>query len=213
MVQSPTTSAVLKALECAWTAIQREHPEVPDVVLVVGRNAKLNGQYMHHGWHAKAAESAIPEVLITGERLGEGAELVLQTMLHEAAHSLNATRGIQDTSNNGSRHNRKFVAAASELGLYWPDDAEPSNTHGYSAVKLSDTAKTKFAKVIEDLDAAITMHVKRGILGGLTGPKAKSRNNVKTECDCGRILRMSRKVLEEGSVVCGLCDAPFSEVL
>ena len=42
--------------------------------------------------------------------------------------------------------------------------------------------------------------------------KKQGTRLIKLECECGRILRVSRKVGEEGGIICGLCDSIFMEI-
>lgn len=248
---SATGSLIVAALEAAWAAIQKTTPDLPDVVFItgtglMGRGAKW-GHYRPHGWATRAetgdhdhadddalvrfhADGRRPEVFIAGERLASGADLTLQTLLHEAAHALNAARGEKGTSKEGRYHNRTFVAAAEELGLAWPENAQADATIGFSAVVLTDAARERFAEVIANLDAAIHvfldtfagMRLDKGAQGGdglakgaLPGgapAKPKSRNNPRALCACEtpRLIRASRKVLEEAPIVCGLCNEPFT---
>lgn len=244
----PTGSAIIAALEAAWAAVQERVTDLPDVVFITGtgtmaRGAKW-GHYRGHGWavrsacpegceHAHEGESLVrfhgtdrkPEVFIAGERLASGADLTLQTLLHEGAHALNAARGESGTSKEGRYHNRTFLGAAEEMGLRF--EGQPDATIGYSAVVLTEEARETYARVIEDLDAAIAVYLDTfaGLslsgaaqggdgtsapLGG-SAPKAKSRNNPKAVCGCEepRILRASAKVLAEGPILCGLCREEF----
>ena len=245
----PTGSAVISALEAAWAAIQDRTPDLPEVVFIsgtglMGRGAKW-GHYRGHGWAVRTecpegcqdhdhedglvrlhAEGRKPEVFIAGERLASGAEMTLQTMLHEGAHALAAARGEKDTSKEGRYHNRTFLGLATEMGLRF--EGQPDPTIGYSAVVLSEEAREEYAEVIEALDAAIRVYM--DTFAGLSlgtaaqggdgvsvapgtgsAPKAKSRNNPKAVCGCEepRILRASKKVLAEGPILCGLCREEF----
>lgn len=205
---------------------------------LMGRGAKW-GHYRGHGWAVRGAavehteDGALvifdeagrkPEVFVAGERLASGAANTLQTVLHEGAHALAEVREERDTSKEGRYHNRTFLALATELGLAFEGD--PSPTIGYSAVVLTDEAREDYAEVIERLDAAIALYLDTfaglrlggdsdggGEAGGKTllpRSKAKSRNNPKLVCGCGRIIRASKSVLAEGPIVCGLCGDEFA---
>src|SRR5215472_12882687 len=108
-------SRIITALERAWAAIRQRHPEIPAVVVITGSATAQAGTprgYQRRGHHwperwvtgDQDGERA-PELFIAGELLdGPGAgRLVVEVMLHEAAHALAAGRGIKDTSAAGNR--------------------------------------------------------------------------------------------------------------
>jgi hypothetical protein len=128
---SPTTATagapgpmqgLLAVLEHAWAAIRAHHAEIPPVIMLIGSGSDRGGVLRKLGhfaarrWRlADGAERS--EILLAGEGLDRSPELVLATLLHEAAHALAFARGIRDTSNAGRYHNRRFAAVAIELGL------------------------------------------------------------------------------------------------
>jgi hypothetical protein len=106
------TAAMVDALETAWAAIQRVHPDVPDVVLTIGSGTvgrpagKVTlGHFAPDRWERVGGKA--PELFIGGEGLSRGAPDVLATLLHEAAHGAAHRRGIKDTSRQGRYHNTK----------------------------------------------------------------------------------------------------------
>src|SRR4029453_3856781 len=113
-------SRLVAALEHAWTAILTQHPEVPQVVIVVAsgsdpRSRRLNlGHFAAGRWQLTDPNQPTdrPEVLVSGEGLQRGPVEVLGTLLHEAAHGLAHARSIQDTSRQGRYHNRRYAALA-----------------------------------------------------------------------------------------------------
>ena len=127
-------SRIIAALEHAWAAIQDQHPDVPDVVIVTGAGSNQKGtpegyQLRGHHWPERWVLDGqdgqrAPELFIAGELLAAGGRAVVEVMLHEAAHALATRRGIKDTSAAGNRyHNKRFVALAAELGLRGPGRA------------------------------------------------------------------------------------------
>lgn len=237
-----TGSEVVKALEVLWTAIRKRHPELPDVVIITG-SAISNGMAWAHFWRErwedKNDKSRRPEMFISGERLACGAELTLQSMLHEAAHALAFVRDEQDTSRQGRWHNMIFVGMAEELGLEYPhlnDKGKPNAdaSIGFSAVTLKDETKIQYKAEVEKLDSAISVYLenpfdvsatvntgngsdgthriaKRGTLGGSKSP---SRNNVKYVCECEpkpRVMRMAPSTFEIAPITCGECEQEFHE--
>src|SRR5688572_1100014 len=215
-----TGSEVVKALEVLWTSIRKRHPELPDVVLITG-SAISNGMAWAHFWRERWEDrtdsTKRPEMFISGERLACGAELTLQSMLHEAAHALACVREEQDTSRQGRYHNKTFVKIAEELGLEYAHEA-PNTTIGFSAVTLREETKVTYKVEIEKLDTAIKVYLNDPLLVGIAGlgtggdgsngsggdgthriakrgtykTTTVSRNNVKYVCECEkpRVMRM-----------------------
>jgi hypothetical protein len=125
----PTLTPLLAALDALWARVRLLHPDVPHVILTVAtgqdgmRPVTKWGHFWRDRWITGAAPNAetprprAPEVMLAGERLRDGTEAAVETVLHEAAHALNYAREVEDTSRQGRFHNRKFKAAAEELGL------------------------------------------------------------------------------------------------
>ena len=199
-------SAVVAALERAWTTIRTRHPEVPQAVVILGAGSEARkglfklGHFAAARWHVNGDRRA--EVLVSGEGLQRGARDVLDTLLHEAAHGLAHARDVKDTSRQGRYHNRHFARLAAELGL----DVACDPKIGWSLTTVPDQLATVYAEQLADLDAALTLW---RYAEQQTGQTSTSRNLLACQCPCGRKLRTSRKTLEEGPVLCGLCDEPF----
>ena len=200
-------SAVVAALETCWTAIRAHHPDVPEVVVILGAGSEARrglfkwGHFAAARWHVAGANR--PEVLVSGEGLNRGARAVLATLLHEAAHGLATTRGVKDTSRQGRWHNRRFAALARELGLAVTED----RTTGWSQTRLTDQLAGRYAEQLAGLDAALGLwrHAERQ-----HGPAAGSRNLLACACACGRKLRVAAATLEQAPILCGGCEEPFT---
>jgi hypothetical protein len=239
-----TGSELIKALEAAWKAIIAKNLDVPEVLMITGSGLDLMGAKWAHFWRErwedKNDKSKRAELFISGERLACGAELTMQSLLHEAAHAIAAVREEQDTSRGNRYHNMIFVEICRELGLDYQhtkvnakgkEVLDPDTTHGFSAVTFTEAGKARYAAEIKALDAAIKTYLPgfgdSSTTGGTTTggttiriPRAKtptttvSRNNIKAVCGCDkpRILRMSRTAFETAEVTCGACDKSFEEV-
>src|SRR5207244_4230140 len=70
---------------------------------------------------------------------------------HEAAHGVNASRGIKDTSRGGRYHNQRFARTAREVLL----DVQPMPPYGFARTGLTPAAEDRYASTIERLGAAI----------------------------------------------------------
>jgi hypothetical protein len=228
-LDNATGSTVVRLLEKVWARIREDHVDLPEVIIITGSGlvgASKWGHFRADGWKVREEGSALrkDELFLAGEALAKGAAQVLQTMLHEAAHTLAKVRGQQDTSRQGRWHNAKFKELAAEMGLEHKA-AQADSSHGFSFVTLTETTKARYADLLAELDTEIrlTCHLPAW-LGGedekdggekITGKPTKgggsTSNNVKAVCRCEkpRIIRVSRTVLEEAGIMCRDCDSDF----
>lgn len=229
-------SRIVREIEAAWKAIQANCPDVPDVVVCTGtgQGPKGSAKWAHfwaNRWvtDPKTSERK-PELFVAGELLGETGRRIMQTLLHEAAHGVNYTRGEQGTNVNG-RHNKTFVKAAVELGLIWPEGQKPHGTHGFSQVEITDETAEKYADTIAALEKAhlayltwITATTKtgtetgeggeggetptggRGSRGGTRGGK---RIIVVCECEDADPFPITPARLARKVILCGDCREPY----
>lgn len=236
-----TGSQIIKAVEDALTAIRKIHPEVPDMIIITGSGLSGGNSKWAHFWRdrwtERMADDSVTdkraELFIAGERFACGAELTLQSLLHECAHALAAAADEQDTSRQNRYHNKTFVKFANMLGLDYMHES-PDPMIGFSAVDLTEEAKVTYKDVIAKLDKAIKVQLDDPIISILKGlgsggagtggnrikrgtlpktPKAPSRNNVKYVCKCEkpRVMRMAPSVFEIASISCGECGEHFEE--
>jgi len=208
-------SRLVAALERAWAAIRANHPDVPEVVIVVaagsdrrGRRPLTLGHFAAGRWQLgpadqHAATTARAEVLVGGEGLQRGAVDVLGTLLHEAAHGLAFARGIGDTSRQGRYHNRRYAQLAGELGLA----VEHVDPIGWSATSVPAETADAYDQTLSELGAALVLW-RRAELAGPPGAGA-DRNGVACVCSCGRRVRVARSTFQAGPILCGLCGQPF----
>lgn len=218
-----TASAVVRACEAAWADVQQHHPEVPEAVIVLGSGVERGRLVkLGHWWGGRwlADGQVRGEVLLAGEALHLPAEQVFEVLLHEAAHGLNAARGIKDTSRGGRYHNQRFAETAREVQL----TVRAMPPYGLAQTSLSADAVDRYGPTIERLGEAIRIarQLERGVqIGaegeqGIEGQLGGNRDGSKTKsapaasCGCGRKLRMAPSVLARGPVVCGVCGSEFS---
>ena len=113
---------------------------------------RLRGHHWPERWVTDPAERRMPELFMAGELLAAGGRAVLEVMLHEASHALAVVRGIKDCSAEGNRyHNKRFVAAATEMGLRGPD--RPEKVIGWSDCRITDETAAAYGDVISAIDS------------------------------------------------------------
>ena len=221
-----TASALVAACEQAWAEIQRHHPDVPHAVVVLGSGIERGRLVkLGHWWGGRwlADGEVRGEVLLAGEALHLPAEQVFEVLLHEAAHGLNASKGVKDASRGGRYHNKRFQATAELVGL----DVAAMPPYGWANTTLTaDTVETysdaidrlgdamRIARAIERPAALGSEQTEAGGVGASSdnersGEEAGPRRSGAAVCGCGRRMRMAPTVLAAGPVLCGLCGSEF----
>jgi archaellin len=231
-VQNHTGSTVVTILEKVWARIREDHPELPEVVIITGSGEGSKwGHFRADSWKIQEEGATIKrhELFLASEALAKGPFQVLQTMVHEAAHTLSRVRGVQDTSRQGRWHNAQFRSAAEEMGLAHKGTTA-DKTHGFAFVTLTESTKARYADLIEELGREIRLTGHLPVwLGGdaeeddnggerMTGkPKGEDdkkphSGSLKATCECPEpiIIRLSRKVLDMGVVRCDDCERLFT---
>ena len=232
--EDTTGSAVVRLLEKVWARIRQDHPELPEVVIVTGSGMIGGSRWGHFradGWKIQEEGAAVRkhELFLAGEALAKGARQTLQTMIHEAAHTLARVRDLKDTSRQGRWHNQTFRKLAEEMGLEHKRD-QADKSHGFSFVTLTETTIARYADLLAELDREIRLVINLPLwLGGTqdedeteggekigggkkpTKGEGSTSNNLKCVCRCEtpRIIRVSRKVLEEAGIMCRECGEDF----
>lgn len=223
-------SVVVAAIEDLWSAIQRRHPDVPDVVVTLGagtigtpRGAVRLGHFAASRW-VDARGGATHELFVAGEGLAQGAVEVAGTLLHEAAHAVAHSRGIKDTSRQGRYHNRRFRALTEGLGL----SIHEVPGIGWSGTDIPTATAAEYVTEVATLARAIRAY-RRGEGGQVLTPPAgpgaqgggatadedaarapKNGYSLSCECETPRKVRVSRAVALAGPIICGLCGQPFT---
>ena len=214
---------LIVALARVWAAIRARHPEVPAVVLLAAPNPHSNQNVLGHfaalRWSPKGqpAQPAQHEVIVVAEHLNRRPEDIVATLLHEAAHAMNFARGIKDCSAS-QYHNQRFKAAAEELGLVVTQVPH----YGFALTQMPPETAALYAAETEGL-SSVLIH-RRGTAASVPippkGPDGegdegeKGKDNsigrmIKAVCECGYIIRASRKVLAATTVTCSCCGRPF----
>jgi hypothetical protein len=201
--------------------VQRAYPDAPDVTIVVKRDERAWGHTtVAKTWAPSHAEDdpRSYELMISGENLRRGAEAVVGTLLHEAAHARNLANGVLDCDVNG-RHNVRFKTTAEAHGL----SVEQAGWHGWTKTELTDEGRTRWARMIKTVDAGLRKSAvampHRGRSGAAVPPtsggaatprKRGNRNLLKATCECGHSIRVSQGVLDAAEPTCSACGEPFT---
>ena len=170
------SSLVVMGLEKAYEDIRARHPDAPPVVIALAGSRSRRGHFAANRWERN--ESGVAELFIAGERLRDGAQGVLATLLHETAHGLASTRGIPDTSRGGRYHNRRYKLLAEEVGLH----VERAPSIGWSDTSLTPETIDDYASDIGRVDRGAahvaTPRAGRPNHGRETWPLPSARVNV-----------------------------------
>lgn len=210
------TLKLTEALYSAWSAIRKQHPEIPDAVIVVGAGSDKSGLKFGHfatsRWIHKTTQQRYGEIFIGGEGLARGGRATIGTLIHESAHALADLRGVKDTSRQGRYHNTKFRSLAEELGIDVAQDA----TIGWSVTTVPDATASVYARQIAALDKAIVAtrasdYMPRGRGGEDETPKNTNGFSLHCDCDPPRKIRISRVCREAGAITCQVCESEFNE--
>jgi hypothetical protein len=195
-------STLTKALEQAHEIIKQE-TGAPRVTILVTRDLKgRKGHFTHfQPWHANG--EAFNEIAFNLEHFTNAKEL-LSTLIHEVAHSLNYSNGIQDTSAN-QYHNAKFKAQAEALGLKTIE----IKGKGHAATELTEFGAKRWKKALSILEKALELTALSN--EGNAKPKGRNTNLLKAVCQCDepKTIRASRGVIDSG-IRCDECQMRFS---
>lgn len=217
MTVQTSTLRMLEAVNQIVVKARSLHNGIPETVVVLGasgatRSGQKHGHYAPRSWgsrvHADAdaqgdavrsadTREVYGEILLAGESLERGAVGTLGTILHELTHAYCDANDIKDTSNGHRYHNTKFKDKAEEFGL----EIEKADTIGWSLTTVPQSTQEKYAKELEDLEAAISVH-RLGFLDlEALGLKEKEKSNPlkrKMQCpECQEPLLVTKKWWEK----------------
>lgn len=207
ITKDQTSVRLVNAIDRTWSQIRKQHSDVPPVVITVGsgtsdpKDLKL-GHFGYGRWHYD--NTVVSELFIAGEGLQRGADKVLSTLLHEAAHGVATVRGVKDTSRQGRYHNTQFKTLAEEVGL----TVEKLDTIGWSATTATNDTLRLYRRYVGVLERALVIWRNAEATTGST--RTSNNNGLTVFCQCPRRVRLSESVYTEGPILCGVCDHPFT---
>lgn len=199
---------LLHALSDLWERLRIHVPELPPITPTVSPTVRRQD----HGperW-TEDEDGSVSGLVMTADVLQGGAELVLQTVLHDAAHLLNWRRGVSDTTMRGVYHNASFLTAAEEVCLEWPADAERVKGRGYPDPVVGDAARERHAVDLRALEEAIPPLLPHLGMPTSSGTGRVDRLTLRCQCKPPRIFRISRTVAAQGPIRCGVCGEDFA---
>jgi hypothetical protein len=215
MSNTTATLPILEALNTTYQRIRADHPEVPNAVIVVGapgkvRGGQVHGHFLAQSWanpdfqDAETDSDFLHEISLSGESLERGADHVLGTLIHEAAHALAFERGIKDTSNGARYHNKKFKAVAEELGIL----LEQAPTIGWSVTRISTVTYLRFYEELINLRWALGTY---RLPEYSVKPKVRKRTKAPMDCGCDDPVTVSIQWFERHaeSLTCEDCFEKF----
>lgn len=214
---------LIAALTALWNAIRARHPSVPAVVLLPAPSPakKLNvlGHFAPLRWTGRRSnDDRLHEVLVVAEHLDRGAEDVLDTLLHEAAHSVNFEKGIKDCSKS-QYHNARFRMAAESLGLavrQVPHYGHSHTTLPEATAKLYESGLAALREVL--ISRRRPVSISTGTADGVNTPTDENEpdgengsrsRHLKATCACPYVIRVAKKTLENTVIRCESCGEPF----
>ncbi|MEV0294231.1 hypothetical protein [Nocardia sp. NPDC050710] len=218
--------SVVVAIESTWAAIRAAHPDVPDVVVTMAAGSMSSPRGLRLG-HFGAdrwvrGQDWMPELFVGGEGFAFGAREVFGTLLHEAAHGIARTRGVQETSRGGAYHNGRYKQIAEELGLTVTRQA----SRGWSETALPDTMAKRYRRQIDGLAKVLIAHRRSehdpapgAPVGGTDdeetagdGKERAPRSGRALVCGCDpvRRVRAAQRTIVAGPILCGVCEQQFA---
>lgn len=208
-VETTPTLPILAAVNNLLASIRRNHPEVPNVSVVLGaqgatRRGQVHGHFSPNSWEH---EDAKHEIMLSGESLQRGASATLGTLLHECSHAVANVRGVKDTSNNGRYHNKRFKKIGEEFGL----ELQDAPTLGWSITTVPDETAAKYKAEVDALAETLVAYRKA------PAPVAKKpRKTTKFSIDCGcyKPVTVSKQWFEDAvsRLECADCQQSFRQV-
>ena len=195
---------LVTTLEDAYNAVRRAHNDIPAAVIVISsrpptQTRQVWGHFAHSRWDVNGVK--LPEIMISAEGLRRPPREVLATLVHEAAHGVSFSRGIQDTSRKGSFHNWNFRKAAEELGLVVTKVAKI----GFSDTTLPEGT---YDEIVKDISTDLIAYRETEVTLSQTG-SSKRRTEFPYRCSCPRTIRVHEGIYDLGPVLCGVCGDEF----
>lgn len=202
------TVAIINAVADVIAAVSKNHEGIPEVVVTLASAKGKHGHFAPSSWSVRSDdEDAKPvykhEMFLAAESLKRGAVGTVGTIIHELVHAYCHANNIQDTSNNGVYHNRRFAEVAQEFGI----EVEKMGHHGFSATTVPDATVRKYQAQVDALEKAITVY-RNNVALAASVTKSTAYFMVCDTCK-DRVRLGSKKWFARNNPVCS-CGEPFA---
>ncbi|MFC7794601.1 hypothetical protein [Streptomyces cinereoruber] len=200
---------LLRTLSATWKHLQEQHPDLPPTQFVITTTPPTT----FHGaerWPWDPDEGT--NIPISVDTLKAGHVETLEFLFHEAAHLLCWRRGIKDTAMRGRYHNTRYLAAAKEIGMEWPDGHPRVEGLGYPTPRLTTAIRNTYETELGELGDALTRVLPHLALPEHSKPQRPSRVAMHCKCPKPRVIRTYPGTADLGPITCGICNAPFAAV-
>lgn len=209
-----------ETLEYAFDVLNKVYfnNELPPIVITLQSSPRSNGHFtVGKTWRVE--EQRMHEINISVEHIDRPIENIIATLQHELCHYFCQLNSIDDTSQNGRYHNKRFKQEAETRGLI----IEYKKYIGWSVT----TPSPEFIEVIKSHGIEKPLDINRdgemidlaglfGILGkpgvdgidGIELPKKPKCSTRKYVCPCGYSLRATRDL----KILCLECMGEFEKV-
>jgi hypothetical protein len=176
------------AIADAWRAIRKQDPGVPHaaVSIVAGRGSG----------HEVVWDADTPVILVGAKTVSQGPEVILENLLHQAAHGLVGTHSV---SSEGRYHSSTYRDAARSLGL----QVAEVKGNGWARTNLTDELREVYDLQLRQLADSIDEWQM---------PDRPSPRRVVVHCQCDPVRRFTivPSVLERGPISCEICGQRFA---
>lgn len=179
---------------------------LPEVALTI----QTQGKRLAYGWFTPAEiwtdkdqQIKLHEINISAEALDRDYMEIMRTLLHEMVHLYCHINEIQDTSRNGTFHNKRFKMASEMHGFEY--DGVADKKYGWSFSKLTAKSVEKISSLGISPDSFVIARRSGGAGGeGSEDGEEKKSNSFKWVCpSCEAKVRSTK---EKVSLVCGECS-------
>jgi len=192
------------ALRAAWRHFDRQlfgsRLSGPPVITIQRRGRKeCQGWYAADQW-ADARGNVRAELNVCAEDLHEPPDRILLELVREMVHQQAHDRGMQDTSQQGRYHNRRFKALAEEAGLVAPE--RPDAQVGYAEIQWGPRSRRALDSLDPGIKEAFVLARRR-----LAGPARKGKMLLFV-CGCAPPYKI-RTGRADLSALCVRCEQTF----
>lgn len=202
-VENASIKVVIEKLESLFSKFNHRYYEgkIQKPVITVSPDTTKGAYGWCTSWKAwtdsNKEDEGYYEINICAEHLNRSFKEVCATLLHEMVHFWNLQNDVQDTSRNGSYHNKKFKEVAEQHGLI----IEKDEKYGWTRTSLNKETD----QYIESLNDKGFKIYRKKMVSACSTSKQSTRKYVCPCCGC--IIRATKEV----HVMCCECDVEFEE--